>query len=276
MDDWGALATAETVAILRSAGLGIDTWTTLSESNRLVLEVKPSRLIAKAVPVRARDRLALEVAVSHHVVALSGPGTRPASPSGPFHGSTVAISVWEPIVVLGTPSERSICGAYTELRACLDSFSRALPDFREAIREANSLVIQTDLPTISEPDNSFVRTSFDTALRRLASFRWQPRVLHGDPHSGNAVLTPDGPLWCDLESVCAGPIEWDLSALPACSSAMDHDRDLLAVLTTLRRLCVVTWCASKTRPAPPEAEAIVHHLDVLKKEAGAVRGPITA
>jgi hypothetical protein len=54
---------------------------------------------------------------------------------------------------------------------------------------------------------------------------------------------------------------------------MDHDRDLLAELTTLRRLCVVTWCASKTRPTPPEAEAIDHHLGVLKQEADTVRCP---
>ena len=270
MDDWGALATVETIAILRSAGLEIDSWTILSESNRLVLELNPCRLIAKVVPVAMRGRLAREVAVSQHIVSRSGPGVRPASPSGPYHGPTVAVSLWERIVVL--PAEPDICRAYAEIRACLDSFSQAVPDFRDAVREARLLVDQTRLPAISESDCSFVRTSFDSALSCLESFRSSSRVLHGDPHAGNVVLTPDGPRWFDLESVCVGPIEWDLSALRSCSSTMDHDRDLLAVLTTVRRLCVVAWCASKTTPTPFETEAIAHHLDALK-EADAVDAP---
>lgn len=41
-----------------------------------------------------------------------------------------------------------------------------------------------------------------------------PRTLHGDPHNGNVVLTRSAPRWLEFESVCSGPLEWDLSALP--------------------------------------------------------------
>jgi hypothetical protein len=274
MDDWVALASAETIAILRSAGLAIESWAILSQSNRLVLDLQPCRLIAKAVRIGARDRLARELAVARHVVAHAGPSARPASPSGPLQAATIAVTVWEPIVMQGIPSEHAIGRAYTELRGCLDSFAQRLPDFREALEAANALLKQTDLTGMSEPDSSFMRAWFDRALSRLASFQWQPHALHGDPHSGNVALTPDGPRWFDLESVCSGPIEWDLSALPTCARTIDHDRDLLAVLTILRRLCVVTWCASKKSPTPSEAEAITHHLAALK-EATAVDRPTT-
>jgi hypothetical protein len=269
MDDWGTLATGETIATLRSAGLVIETWTILSESNRLVLELKPCQLIAKAVPTDVYDRLALEVAVSQHVIGRSNLSSRPATRSGPFRGATVAVSVWEPFAELGTPSEPAICDAYAELRACLDSYTQTLPDFRDAIRAARLLAERMGLPAVPEADASLVRTSFDRALSCLGSFHWTPRVLHGDPHSGNIVLTPNGPLWFDLESVCTGPVEWDLSALPASARGMGHDRELLAALTTIRRACVVTWCASKARPTPPEADAIIHHLSALKREGEA-------
>lgn len=265
MDDWRALATTETIALLRSAGLQIETWTILSESNRLVLDLRPCRLVAKIVPTDAHGRLARELAVSQHVVAQSGPSAQPASRSGPFRGPTIAISLWEPLVVLAVPSEPAVCLAYTELRACLDTFSQDLPDFREAVRDAALLADRVDLPGVSATDLAFVRGWFARILSRLGSFHWRARALHGDPHSGNVVLTSDGPRWLDLESVCTGPIEWDLSALPACSHMMMHDPELLAVLTILRRLCVVAWCAVKPWPTPVETDAIADHLAALKR-----------
>jgi aminoglycoside phosphotransferase (APT) family kinase protein len=41
----------------------------------------------------------------------------------------------------------------------------------------------------------------------------QVRQLHGDPHPGNLLATPDGWLWGDLEDSCAGPLAWDLACL---------------------------------------------------------------
>jgi Ser/Thr protein kinase RdoA (MazF antagonist) len=267
MSAWVELATVEAIAALRLAGLEIAEWSVLSQTNRVVLELKPCQLIAKVVPVSVRNRLALELAVAKHVAARSGPVALPAQPasrSGPFQTPIVAVSVWESLAILGVPPESAVCSAYTALRGGLDSFAEALPDFRDAIEEANRLLRQTDLSGMSEHDTSFLRVLFERALSRLASFEWETRVLHGDPHSGNVVLTPAGPKWLDLESVCTGPIEWDLSALPGCSASVHHDRDLLSVLVALRRACVVVWCASKANPSPTDAEAIAHHLTALK------------
>jgi Ser/Thr protein kinase RdoA (MazF antagonist) len=39
------------------------------------------------------------------------------------------------------------------------------------------------------------------------------RLLHGDAHGGNVLVTPDGPRWTDFEDCCRGPIAWDLARL---------------------------------------------------------------
>jgi hypothetical protein len=273
MDDWIQIATAETIAVLRQAGLEIRDWSILSQSNRVVLELKPCQLIAKVVPISAHRRLALEVAVAKHVVAHSGPSVRPGSKSGPFLSPMVAVSLWEPIEIMREPSEPAICRAYADLRDCLDSFTDALPDFLEQIEGANGLVRRADLPAMSLQDALFLQTLFERALKRLASFRWSAHALHGDPHSGNVVLTPHGPLWLDLESVCSGPLEWDLCALPDCARSAGHDRDLLAVLRTLRSACVVAWCAAKAPQSPADAEAVAYHLVRLKAEIDSEGSP---
>jgi thiamine kinase-like enzyme len=37
--------------------------------------------------------------------------------------------------------------------------------------------------------------------------------MHGDASIGNLVRTHNGLLWNDLEDVCTGPVEWDLTSL---------------------------------------------------------------
>ena len=47
----------------------------------------------------------------------------------------------------------------------------------------------------------------------------------------------------DFESVCSGPLEWDLSAMPCIGAGIfSVDIDVLALLRRLRSLCVAVWC----------------------------------
>ena len=38
-------------------------------------------------------------------------------------------------------------------------------------------------------------------------------MIHSDPHSGNAAYADSRLVLIDLETVCLGPIEWDLALL---------------------------------------------------------------
>ena len=267
MSDFDASTIAEALEVLATNGVEADAWTVLSSSNRLVLELRPCGLIAKVVQVERYEELAREVAVAKHVVACKGPAAAPAASShGPYRGSRLAVSVWHPVAVLGELSEPDAWGAYLELRRCLDSFAGDLPDFRQAIAGARGLVEESELRGLGDGDAAFLRGIFDSNLSALSAFPRSHRVLHGDPHAANVVLTAEGPRWLEFESACAGPLEWDLSALQSCAPNVPHDSGLLRVLVSLRRACVVAWCSAKRNPTGPELDAIAYHLDALKAE----------
>lgn len=46
----------------------------------------------------------------------------------------------------------------------------------------------------------------------LSTVRYQlpESVIHGDAQVGNLIATPGGAIWCDLDTACVGPREWDL------------------------------------------------------------------
>ena len=265
MNDWNTRAPAQAIEVLGANGVHADAWNILSSSNRLVVELRPCGLIAKIVPVVDYARLARELAVAAHIMTCNGPTAIPAC-QRPYRASSVAISLWKPLRLLGQPSESATCSAYLELRRSLDLFREALPDFREPIAEARRLTEKSVMRRLPGRDLALLRTTFSSTLSALSELRWTERTLHGDPHSGNVALSPDGPRWIDFESACAGPLEWDLSALKTRASGFAHDPALLTVLVSLRRACVVAWCSAKANPTSSDLDAIAHHLEVLRAE----------
>jgi hypothetical protein len=76
------------------------------------------------------------------------------------------------------------------------------------------------------------------------------RPLHGDAHFRNILWSRDGPLWSDLENVCAGPVEYDLAALhwrglegtgDALAAYGEHDPELLERVTPFLALFLAAW-----------------------------------
>ncbi|HWZ91627.1 MAG TPA: phosphotransferase [Polyangiaceae bacterium] len=257
-------AIIEAVEILRASGLVIDDWTVLGSSSRVVLALRPCHWVARVAQLDALTRLARELAVAAHVASVGGPVAPPAASPGPYLGATVAVTLWQPLTALGQLTEAAVGNAYVELRRSLDSFAGALPDFREEIRAASRQAAEASLPGVSQADAVFLRDTLASSESLLSPFSWNSVALHGDAHSGNVINTTDGPRWFDFESACAGPVEWDLSALSECPSGIEHNRDLLRTLVTLRRAAVVLWCAMKPNPSAAESEAFSHHLAALR------------
>lgn len=267
MSTWVESAISEVVGVLRAEGLHIDGWKVLAKSNRLVVELRPCGWIAKICQTGALDQMERELAVAAHVVACGGPAGSPAPARKVSRAQGVVFSLWEALTWSADPPAEIVCSAYGALRSSLDSFHGELPDFSEAIVGASRVAQESALSCLTSEEATFLRSVLASSVSSLSEFRWSTRTLHGDPHTGNVVLTSSGPRWLDFESVCSGPLEWDLSALPGGAHLFVHDSDLLRVLVSLRRACVVTWCAARARPRHPELEAIRHHLEELKAEA---------
>jgi hypothetical protein len=93
-------------------------------------------------------------------------------------------------------------------------------------------------------DRAFLRSAFADLIVQLDTRSFVHRPLHGEPHDGNSVVTPEGIRWIDFEAACVGPVEWDLTFLPNVGVAAfpNVDRDLLGLLRTLNSARVATWC----------------------------------
>jgi hypothetical protein len=78
----------------------------------------------------------------------------------------------------------------------------------------------------------------------------RPQPVHGDSPACNVLRTPDGRYDADLEHVCVGPVEWDLTfagpeVVAASERAADRlvDAELLALCAAARLVQLVACVA---------------------------------
>ncbi|HEX5938694.1 MAG TPA: hypothetical protein VFZ75_13550 [Actinomycetota bacterium] len=151
----------------------------------------------------------------------------------------------------------------------LARYSGAVPDFKEKLDHARrALADDALMHALPADDRSMLRAAFDRYRAEVEAFDYAERTLHGEPHAGNLLATPDGLRWIDLEGVCLGPLEWDLAFLQeeAASSFSHVDHDLLDLLRVINSARVATWCWS--RPEYPEMRWHAEfHLERVKRQS---------
>ncbi len=125
------------------------------------------------------------------------------------------------------------------------------------------------LPALAGGNREFLLAAHDAVTRRLAALPMASAPIHGDPHLGNVLVTPDGPRWTDFETACLGPPEWDIGFFPEADSSLfaPFDRELYDALADLRSICVAVWCFARY-DVPEKGEAADVHLGWLKQRAG--------
>jgi Phosphotransferase enzyme family len=149
----------------------------------------------------------------------------------------------------------------------LDTYPWLLPSFlsRQVSRAGRLLANSAELSALPAPERALLRHLHARLTSSVASRRPPVRVLHGDPHRGNLLVSACGIMMIDFESACTGPLEWDLSALPGGGAGVfpDIDHELLAVLRQLRSLCVAVWCWQRPGQTPEIDRAARLHLNLL-------------
>jgi len=161
--------------------------------------------------------------------------------------------------------------ALRTIHEILSTYAGELPAFTDAIEGCRSLLQdRSSLPGLLPIDRTFLLDQHERLLRMIAE-GVNDTPLHGDAHLGNVLITSGGALWTDLESVCRGPLEWDLSSLPEESlvSFPSVDRDLLTGLRDLRSLCVAVWGWNEIDRGPDKREAAQFHLHRLRERTHA-------
>lgn len=93
-------------------------------------------------------------------------------------------------------------------------------------------------------------------------------VLHGSPHRFNVLSEGGSPLFIDFETVCRGPIEWDLAHLePAVAEAYRGtiDSQLLARCRLAVSAKTSAWCWDQADENEEMHEHALHHLQLVRE-----------
>lgn len=240
----------------------------LSDWNDTIVRLEPEPLVARVAtsPFRADPEAELEreVATARAVVERGGPALPPATglPAGPHRAHGLPLTFWPYVdAAAGDPSPAELAAS---LRALHEALPARLPPLETTLERTAALA----LPSLPEDDRRFLADALRDLRRRLDAFGLSERALHGGPHRGNLLRTPDGLRWIDLGTACRGPLEWDMAYLPPEAVALfpEIEPAALEVASRLMSACVATWCWAQYGRAREVDDAAHFHLRRLREE----------
>jgi len=265
--DTAGRATAAAATLLAEHGLVVDRTVVLRAVASVLLRPEPLPLVVRAAVSGAGDlrpsglaRAAREAAVLRHLTAAGAPSV-PASrllPPGPFVRDAVPLVVMERLAhdPLRRASGEQLGESLRAVHAALGSYAGPLP-LLPHLAETQGWLARAAVVRAAPADlRGRMSAILTRAQARVEQGRARAVPVHGDAHSGNALRTPDGPRWIDLEDACLGPVEWDLACLVSTARVFggdpsmaagalaaygEHDPALLAVLVDARAVMVAAW-----------------------------------
>lgn len=258
-----AEALSASVACARALGLPTDDPEVIAEGYSVRVHLRPAAVVTRVVTVGRELRpdplpwLEREVSVAQFLAASGVPIVEPWTDPGPHIADGLEVSLWE------WAEHDSNEVAPAQFGAMLGPLHDALASYPD------------DLPALAGPLTDIATAldmSSNATLHRAAAelvplaLSWPRRPLHGDAHTGNVLMTPDGPRWTDFEDVCVGPVEWDLASMTITEEALAAyagpvDRARLADCRDLRRLQILASLLVGGYDEVALYERLVEHLD---------------
>jgi hypothetical protein len=234
-------AVSASIACARKLGLPTDDPEIIAEGYSVRVRLQPAAVVTRVVTVGRELRphplpwLEREVAVAQHLAACGVPIVAPWDAPGPHICEGLEVSLWHWVDHdSGRVSATGFGVLLGELHEALSSYSADLPPLVGPMTDISTALARSSDPTLHRVADELLPLALS----------WPRRPLHGDAHTGNVLMTADGPRWTDFEDVCAGPVEWDLSSLTVGEDAVaaypgviDHAR--LNECRDLRRIQIL-------------------------------------
>jgi Ser/Thr protein kinase RdoA (MazF antagonist) len=228
--------------------LKVDDAVVLHASNRVTVRLMPCDVVARVAPEGYLTNAEFEVEVAQRLAETNSPvaALDPRVEPRVYARDGFIVNLWtyyEPV----SPSEiapAEYARALQRLHAGLREIDLPAPHFTDRIAEAQQLVGSRDhTPELADPDRAFLGDAL-RHLRQSIEYRGAAdQLLHGEPHPGNLLNTRSGPLFIDFETVCRGPVEFDVAHVP--NEVSEHypgiDPELLRECRTLVLAMVASW-----------------------------------
>ena len=189
-DSWhyeAVQAEDEAIDIASRLGLVVSGHVTLSDSNSVVVWLRPSPVVAK-VAVGHRRRLALEMSVAKHLASRGAPVVGPATqvPQEVHRGERFEVTFWAyQAHSADEPAGRPLTGALGDLHRALAGYGGALPSYQDELSAVAELLSDgTSAPALAGRDRSLLlppsgasRPSWRAARPRSAPCTVLPTAL---------------------------------------------------------------------------------------------------
>jgi molybdopterin-guanine dinucleotide biosynthesis protein A len=268
-----ALRAAETVA--RIHGIDRVEPAILQDWNDTIVHLRPAPIVARVrsswLEDDAHETYEREIAVAAYAAARNAPVVAPTAdpPPGPHAVGGLVVSLWEFVEEL--PGGVAALEAGDALRAVHDAIADypvALPSVWDRFDRAQTVADDASAsPALHADDRRFLAGRLRELRAEFENLHLPEGHLHGAPHTGNLLRTPAGPRWIDFDTVCRGPVEWDLAHLPeeAAAAFPEANNAALALARKLVGAEVAVWCWRTYGRAPEVDEAAHFHLERLRR-----------
>jgi molybdopterin-guanine dinucleotide biosynthesis protein A len=269
-----ARAVAAAVESAARHGLHVASPRVLQDWNDTVLHLAPHPVVARVgtswIAGERDETYRRELAVAAHAAAQGGPCVRPSPllPPGPHRADGLVLAFWEHLEAEPVdPDPVAVGRALRAFHASVADFPGELPPLEA--RHERAAAVAADLLRPGASDRRLLASTLARLRAGLHDATRDERVLHGGPHGSNLLWTRGGPRWIDLDTVCRGPLEWDLAHLPPAAASVFPETDAarLEVARGLVSAEVAIWCWHSYGRAP-EVDAAAHfHLERVRELA---------
>lgn len=239
-------AVGAATSIAASLGLAADAATVLHNSNKLTLRMTPCDVVARVTfGEHEAARLELERA---RALALAGCPVGTADPRVDplvYTHDGIAVTLWTYHEPTMTPlSSVEYASALARLHTGMRTADLASPRFTDRIADAQQIAANPDLsPELTDPDRELLASRLTHLRGIVGSESGTEQLLHGEPHPGNMLATRSGAVFIDFETLCRGPVEFDLAHVPeaVCEHYPGINQELLDACRQLVLAMVAAW-----------------------------------
>jgi Phosphotransferase enzyme family len=235
-----SLAAAQAVA--RAHGVACDEAVRIAGGNNVLVHLKPAPVVARVMTGTAvlhddvEQWLAREVAVGAFVDDRSDLVVAPTDllPPGPHVQDGLWMTLWKFVphdAQAPPPEPRQLGRSLRSLHAVLADFPGDLAPLSET-RDWLERLLDELRPSHSLTQQGIdrLRSELDALTPAVFESSLPAQALHGDVSMSNLLRTENGPVWIDLEDVCAGPVAWDVAGLVSSARARGQNAKFIEEL----------------------------------------------
>lgn len=259
------------VATASGLGLDVDDAVVLSDSNRMVVRLRPCDTVVRVSPVSHFASAEQEAELARRLGAAGGP-IAPLDPRVEpkvHRNDGFQLTFWQSFDLV--PPRRVPADDYarvlTELHGGLRLVDLPASHFTDRITATEADVADRVVtPDLSPGDRALLSETLSDLHRRVVARRPREQLLHGEPHATNILDTVDGLRVIDFENTTIGPIEYDLAWVPAAvtehypdvdGELLDECRGLVIAIIAMHR-----WSRGDRHPSGRESG--VAFVDALR------------